>query len=153
MTAPARVNDAKAKRLRARIRARGDACHICGHDIDYTAHHHDPRSFQLDHLWQIANGGPAYDITNCAAAHRKCNRARSDTIDAITIAAAASYGIDLTSAQSKGNHASNGHLCTGCNGYHNPGPGTTFITARNWWSTTVDDNRPRVDLTPFGGGL
>ncbi|BBX11129.1 hypothetical protein MNVM_02100 [Mycobacterium novum] len=30
--------------------------------------------------------------------------------------------------------APDGELCTRCNGYHNPQPGTTFVTARNWWS-------------------
>lgn len=133
----ARVNDSRAKRLRAQLRREANPCHLCGGDIDYDAHHHHPNSFQLDHLWQIANGGPAYDPDNCASAHRACNRARSDTIDAIAVAAAARYGITLTPPAPPDptparRCAPNGQHCPACNGTHHPAPGITFITARNW---------------------
>lgn len=134
-----RVNDIKAKRLRAQLRAQGGPCHICGEDIDYDAGHLHPRSFQLDHLWQIANGGPAYEPDNTAAAHRACNRRRSNTVDATTIAAAAHFGVTLTPKPParKGTTAPTcapaGQLCTRCNGTHGPRPGVTFETARKWW--------------------
>ena len=143
-----RVNDARAKRIRARFRRAKDPCHLCGGQIDYDAHHHDPRSFQVDHLWQVANGGPEFDPDNCASAHRHCNRQRSDTIDAITIATAASYGVTLapTAPQPTTTFTcpTNGH-CAHCNGTHNPSPGVTFLTARNWWN---DD--PNSDDDPTG---
>ncbi|GFG71840.1 HNH endonuclease signature motif containing protein [Mycolicibacter senuensis] len=135
----ARPNDAKAKRLRAQLRAQGNPCHICGEAIAYEAHHLHPRAFQVDHLWQVANGGPEYEPENCAAAHRYCNRQRSDRIDSITIAAAAHYGVvikrptyvnprfSMTPAC-----APAGQLCTRCNGTHHPRPGVTFETARRW---------------------
>jgi len=138
MTAP-RVNDAKAKRIRARLRREANPCHLCGGEIDYDAHHLDPRSFQVDHLWQVANGGPEYDPDNCASSHRACNRARSDAVDAIAIATARKYGITLTPKSTTKTAAAstcapNGQHCRQCNGVHNPQPGVTFVTSRNWWT-------------------
>ena len=52
-------------------------CHLCGADIDYSAGYLDPESFTIDHIIPIARGG-ADHIDNIAAAHRKCNRAKSD---------------------------------------------------------------------------
>ncbi|WP_083208399.1 HNH endonuclease [Mycobacterium malmoense] len=132
-----RVNDAQTKRLRANLRRRHDPCHACGGDIDYAAHHLDPQAFQMDHLWPIALGGPVYDPANVASAHRRCNRARSDTIDDIAIAAAATYGVTLTpTTRRKTGHAPDGQPCPACaDGIHNPQPGVTFITGRNWWTT------------------
>lgn len=134
-----RDNDATTKRLRKRLRAQGHPCHVCKAPIDYKAHHLDPLSFQVDHLWQVANGGPAHDWDNLASAHRACNRARSNTIDAITVAAAARYGVTLTPSPPERakrpdieRHAPDGAHCPNCNGTHNPQPGVTFITARRW---------------------
>lgn len=140
MTSP-RVNDSKAKRIRAELRRHRNPCHLCGGEIDYDAHHLDPASFQVDHLWQVANGGPQDDPDNCASAHRGCNRTRSNTIDGITIATAAQYGITLTprpTAQPSADRvhcAPNGQHCALCNGTHNPTPGVTFVSARNWWAS------------------
>lgn len=139
MRAPRRINDIRAKRLRAQVRAEGGPCHICGGDIDYDAGHLHPRSFQLDHLWQVALGGPEHDPVNAAASHRACNRRRGVTIDAKTIAAAAHYGVTLTSKPPARTRttapacAPDGQPCTRCNGVHNPRPGCTFETSRRWW--------------------
>ncbi len=141
MTEP-RVNDTRAKRLRSRVRAEQRPCHICLKPIDYAAHHHNPSSFQLDHLWQITHGGPAYEYDNAGASHRLCNRWRSDKIDATTIAVAARYGVDLDPAQPRrrrqGERACStpdGTPCNECRGaIHNPAPRVTFVTGRNWWA-------------------
>ncbi|MDB2193342.1 hypothetical protein [Mycobacteroides abscessus] len=141
MTEP-RVNDTRAKRLRARLRGEQRPCHICGGDIDYGAHHHSPHAFQLDHLWQVALGGPEYEYSNAGASHRACNRQRSDKVDHITIAAAARHGVtiepDERARRRRGPQPTertcgtpDGQHCTGCNGTHT---GSTFVTARNWWS-------------------
>ena len=156
MTAP-RQNDAKAKRLRARLRSHGDPCHVCGGEIAYTAYFTDPLAFQLDHLWPLALGGPAYDWDNVASAHRACNMARSNKVDAIAIEAAAQYGATLTRATPNHNKcAPDGLHCTQCQGIHNPQPGVTFMTSRNWWSTpgrvtTQSHGRPPLrhrDVSP-----
>ncbi|BAX96315.1 hypothetical protein MSTE_00980 [Mycobacteroides stephanolepidis] len=136
---PERVNDARIKRIRTKVRARKDHCHICGNPIDYQAHHHLPNSFQLDHLWQVALGGPEHDIANCAASHRHCNRQRSDKIDATTITAAAHYGVTISTpgtpaAADRPCGTPNAQHCDQCTGTHNPQTGVTFVTARNWWS-------------------
>lgn len=132
-----RTNDARAKRLRAKVRARQDPCHICGGEIDYQAHHHLPTSFQADHLLQVSNGGPEFDIDNLAASHRACNRARSDKIDETAIRAAQYFGITLTAPGARTDQpcgTPDGQHCDQCTGTHNPAPGVTFVTARNWWS-------------------
>lgn len=53
-------------------------CHICGQPIDYTLPHLDPGEYVVDHLIPLAAGGTD-TINNKAAAHRSCNRAKSDT--------------------------------------------------------------------------
>jgi 5-methylcytosine-specific restriction endonuclease McrA len=57
---------------RARIKASGAACHICGQPIDYTLEWLDPRSFVVDHVVPLAKDG-ADHISNKRAAHRECN--------------------------------------------------------------------------------
>lgn len=131
----ARVNDARAKRLRARLRREQRPCHVCGQPIDYTAHHHDPLAFEMDHLWQVDLGGPLYEWDNLGSSHRACNRRRSNKIDQTTIAAALQYGVILNLDTKPASHAPNGIHCTECNGTHNPTAGVTYVTARNWWST------------------
>jgi hypothetical protein len=135
-----RVNNSKAKRLRARIRAKGLPCHVCGQPISYGAHHLDPLSFQVDHRWPVSRGGPEYDADNCAPSHRSCNRQRSDTIDQIAIDAAATYGVTLT-AKTKAIDSNDrkcgpdGEPCRRCNGIHNGtynGRTVTFMTTRTW---------------------
>jgi 5-methylcytosine-specific restriction endonuclease McrA len=57
-------------------------CHICGQDIDYTAPWLHPLSFTVDHLIPLNRGG--HDtIENKAAAHRKCNRTKSDRLPSL----------------------------------------------------------------------
>ena len=56
-------------------------CHICGGAIDYQAGHLEPLSFTIDHITPIKRGGPD-TLDNLAAAHRKCNRDKSDKVAA-----------------------------------------------------------------------
>ena len=56
-------------------------CHICGEPINYQAHHLDPLSFTIDHITPINRGG-SDTLDNTAAAHRKCNRDKSDKVAA-----------------------------------------------------------------------
>ena len=64
-------------RHRAIIRRGEPACHICGEPIDYDAPHTEPRSFVVDHVVPLARGGED-KLNNKAAAHRQCNRTKSD---------------------------------------------------------------------------
>ena len=59
------------------LKAKRRPCHICHEPIDYDAHWLDPLSFTIDHLIPINRGG-ADRLDNIDAAHRKCNRDKSD---------------------------------------------------------------------------
>jgi 5-methylcytosine-specific restriction endonuclease McrA len=64
-------------RHRAQIRRSQPPCGICQGEIDYSLHWRDPLSFVVDHVIPLAQGG-SDDITNKQAAHRHCNRIKSD---------------------------------------------------------------------------
>lgn len=84
---PRRSNGSKRNRIRAVLKQRGAPCHICGQPIDYSLPAGDPMSFEVDEIvpvsryWEGGYKSPeecALDISNCVAAHRSCNRARSN---------------------------------------------------------------------------
>lgn len=53
-------------------------CGICGREIDYSITDHlDPDAFVVDHIIPLNKGGTD-TIDNKVAAHRSCNRAKSD---------------------------------------------------------------------------
>lgn len=62
---------------RAYIKRTKPPCHICGQEIDYTLPHLDPGAYVVDHVVALANGGED-TLENKRAAHRACNRAKSD---------------------------------------------------------------------------
>lgn len=67
-------------RHRRIIRRDNPPCHWCGEPINYEAHHHDPLSFQIDHVTPLNKGGDD-TLDNCVASHRACNREKSDKVD------------------------------------------------------------------------
>lgn len=69
---------------RATIRKGRPDCHLCGTPIDYEAHWLSPFSFTVDHVLPLAKGGTD-TLDNKAAAHRACNRAKSDKTDAVVL--------------------------------------------------------------------
>ena len=72
-----RPTSAQRDRLR-KVVARGHpACWICGEPIDYTIPTPHPDSYELDHKIPLNRGGE-HTLTNAAASHRRCNRAKSD---------------------------------------------------------------------------
>lgn len=54
-------------------------CGICEQEIDYSLPHTDLRSFVVDHIVPLAKGG-ADTLENKTAAHRDCNRRKSDKL-------------------------------------------------------------------------
>ena len=72
-----RGTTAQRDRDRARIRRTGAACGICGNPIDYTLPYLDPLEFVVDHIVPLNKGGPDV-LSNKQAAHRLCNREKSD---------------------------------------------------------------------------
>jgi 5-methylcytosine-specific restriction endonuclease McrA len=70
---------ARFKRLARELRARGDACWLCGDPIDYTLPADHDWAFSVDHIkpWSLA---PELreDPANLAAAHSLCNKRRGN---------------------------------------------------------------------------
>lgn len=64
---------------RRAIRRTKPPCGICEGEIDYTLPHTDPRSFVVDHIVPINKGGLDV-LENKQAAHRDCNRTKSDKL-------------------------------------------------------------------------
>ena len=55
-------------------------CGICGEPIDYELPYLDPWEFVVDHVIPLIRGGPD-ELPNKQAAHRCCNRDKSDQIE------------------------------------------------------------------------
>jgi hypothetical protein len=70
-------NSAQREQHRRAIKRNKPPCHLCGQPIDYTLGHLDPMAYVVDHVVPLARGGPD-TLDNKAAAHRKCNRDKSD---------------------------------------------------------------------------
>ena len=74
-----RRNTATRDRHRATIKHTQPPCGICGGQIDYDLPHLDPMSFVVDHIVPLNKGG-ADTLANKQAAHRRCNRTKSDKV-------------------------------------------------------------------------
>lgn len=72
-----RRNTTIRDRHRHQLARNKPGCHICGHPIDYTLPHLDPMSYVVDHVIPLNKGGTD-TLNNKAAAHRTCNRTKSD---------------------------------------------------------------------------
>lgn len=81
---PRRANGARRDSIRARWRAIGDPCHICGHPIDYSLgmitvngkRRPHPMSFVVDEIVPVKYGGDPLDFNNTRPAHWICNARR-----------------------------------------------------------------------------
>ena len=60
--------------LRARLKAEGNPCHICGRPIDYSLPAGHPFSFEVDEVVPVSRGGDPLSYENCKASHRICNQ-------------------------------------------------------------------------------
>lgn len=75
----AQRNTTVRDRDRAYIRRNQPPCGICGHPIDYALPHIDPMSYVVDHITPLNRGG-LDERANKQAAHRSCNRTKSDKV-------------------------------------------------------------------------
>lgn len=66
-------------RDRAVIRRTKPPCGICEQPIDYDLPYLDPKSYVVDHIVPVNKGGPD-EIGNKQAAHRDCNRLKSNKL-------------------------------------------------------------------------
>ena len=64
---------------RAFIRRAKPDCGICHEPIDYTLHYLNPKAYVVDHIMPLHRGGLDV-IENKQAAHRDCNRLKSDKL-------------------------------------------------------------------------
>lgn len=76
-----RASNGNARRkLRARIKAEGRPCALCGRAIDYRLKAGDPLSYELDEIIPFSLGGSPIDYNNVQPAHRICNQRKSNKI-------------------------------------------------------------------------
>lgn len=75
---PRNANGNARRKLRARLKAMGMDCHLCGMPIDYSLPSGHPMSFEVDELVPVSRGGDPLDFSNVAAAHRICNQKRGN---------------------------------------------------------------------------
>ncbi|MFJ6810644.1 HNH endonuclease [Streptomyces anulatus] len=68
------------RRLVAALKAQGDPCARCGHNIDPTLDARHPLSFTLDHVVPLSRGGDLLDPANARAMHRRCNSQRGNRV-------------------------------------------------------------------------
>ena len=70
---PRYAHRTRREALRARLKAEGNPCHICGKPIDYSLPAGHPMSYELDEIVPVALGGDPLDAGNVQPAHRICN--------------------------------------------------------------------------------
>lgn len=73
-----RTNGARRNKLRARVAAMGEPCHICHQPIDYSLPAGHPMSYELDEIVPVSRGGDPYDPRNVGPAHRLCNQRKGN---------------------------------------------------------------------------
>ena len=100
MTNPRRTNGSRRDRVRRRVLAEEDDCHLCGQSVDKSLTmdwgNHGPRCEgdgcpgcvphmmrgEVDEIIPVSRGGSPYDRDNCRLAHRACNLAKSNNAPA-----------------------------------------------------------------------
>ena len=93
---PRYANGNARRKLRARLRAEGRPCWICGafgrpSTIDYSLPAGHPMAFEVDELVPISKGGNPLDYSNLASTHRCCNEWRkAKTVEEVMLLARAS---------------------------------------------------------------
>ncbi len=74
-------------KLRARMKAEGAPCHLCGMSIDYSLPAGDPMSFEMDEVVPVSRlpleerKSAACDPSNVRPAHRICNQRKGNRME------------------------------------------------------------------------
>ena len=71
-------NGHRRRILRARVKAMGLPCALCGQPIDYSLLALDPWSYELDEIVPVSLGGSELDPDNVQPAHRICNQRKGN---------------------------------------------------------------------------
>lgn len=77
---PRRTNGHRRDRLRARVRAMGLPCALCGRPIDYSLPAGHPMAYELDEVVPVSRGGDPLDPGNVQPAHRLCNQRKGNAM-------------------------------------------------------------------------
>ena len=75
---PRQSNGNARSKLRQRVLASEDVCHLCGQPVDKTLPHLNPWSAVIDEIVPVSQGGSPFDRANVHLAHRRCNSIRSN---------------------------------------------------------------------------
>lgn len=81
------------ERNKKKILMTQDTCALCGKPVDKRLKFPDPMSATIDHIIPIDRGGHPSDICNLQLAHMCCNRAKSNKLQAETVAEGAPEAI------------------------------------------------------------
>ena len=82
---PSGVTEYQYRKLRNKILANNDVCHICGGVVDKTLPQYHPMSAEIDHIIPVSKGGDPISHENLRLTHRKCNREKSDKLPSVRI--------------------------------------------------------------------
>jgi 5-methylcytosine-specific restriction endonuclease McrA len=66
------------KRMKAKGKANGTPCWLCGRPINYSAHWNDPWAPVVDEVVPRSKGGKSTNEAGCRLAHRWCNGSRGN---------------------------------------------------------------------------
>ena len=87
---PRSANGHARRKVRARIKAMGEPCGLCGKPIDYSLgfvrdpqtgkRRMHPMAFVVDERVPVSLGGSPTDIGNCQAAHWICNSKKGNKV-------------------------------------------------------------------------
>lgn len=75
---PRYANGARRRAIRARWRAMGEPCRLCGRPIDYALPAGHPMSFEVDEIVPVSKGGDPLDFDNTQPSHRICNQRKGN---------------------------------------------------------------------------
>lgn len=78
MTNPRYTNGAARRQIRARHKANGAPCALCGKPINYTLPAGHPMSFEVDEIIPVSKGGSPIEWANTQPAHRVCNQRKGN---------------------------------------------------------------------------
>lgn len=89
-------NGARRRALRARVKAWGRPCAICGKPIDYDLPPGHPMSFEVDEIIPVSKGGDPLSIDNVQPAHRICNQRKGSKMHGQAQGKAPKNGLPLS---------------------------------------------------------
>lgn len=78
MSNPRYANGHRRREIRKWLMATQDVCALCGKPIDKSLKTPHPMSFEVDEIVPVSRGGDPLDRSNVQAAHRICNRRKSN---------------------------------------------------------------------------